>query len=234
MKEERPRYLNPRKFWNIIIPEKDILSWFDECDAAWIHSGDPKMPHAELTSGLCSNGFFDCRRVLKYPNVCEILADQLASKIRMLEGINPGQVDWVIGSPYSGITFSYEVARTLKARHGFCEKDLKDPKKMVWKGETIDENAKVLQAEELITTSGTFKEIRRAVLEAHQKPPQFYSFIAALIHRPPKIVDDYDGLRVVGLIEKEIWAVEQSQCHLCMGGSKRVRPRANWKELTGK
>lgn len=234
MREERPRYLDPRRFWNVAVLEKEILSWFDDCDAAWVHNGDPKMPHAELTSGLCSNGFFDCRRVLKYPNVCEILADQLVSRIRIHEGLNPGQVDWVIGSPYSGITFSYEVARALKARHGFCEKDPEDSKKMIWKGEVIPQNAVVLQIEELITTSGTFREIRRAVVEAHEHPPIFYQFIGALIHRPPKIVADYGVLRVVALIEKEIWAVEQSECPLCKAGSKRVRPRANWKELTGK
>ena len=56
-------HLNPRDI-DVIIPQDEILTWFDLLDAAWIHNGDPKNPHAELTSGWCSNGFFDCLRVL--------------------------------------------------------------------------------------------------------------------------------------------------------------------------
>ncbi|GAF76555.1 unnamed protein product, partial [marine sediment metagenome] len=39
---------------------------------------------------------------------------------------------------------------------------------------------------------------------------------------------------VVALIEKAIWAVDPSECPLCKQGSKPLRPKTNWKKLTGK
>lgn len=58
--------LKPDDFKNVDVSTEEILSWFDICDAYWAHSGNASDPHAELTSGMCSNGFFDCLRVLKY------------------------------------------------------------------------------------------------------------------------------------------------------------------------
>ncbi len=213
-------------------PEK-ILHWFDVLDAGWIHDGDPKKPHAELTSGKCSNGFFDCLRVLRHPNLNEILARQLTQKLKA-DGIE--EVDWVIGSPYAAITFSHEVAKALGAVHGFAEKDPTDPKgkKMVWRRMTIPEGAIVLQVEELITTSGTFQEVRRAVGEGNSESVEILPVVGALIHRPSKLPADYDDTKVVALVEKEVWAVEPKECPLCREGSRRLRPKSNWKELTGK
>lgn len=229
------RALRPEVFRNIIISEEEILDWLDCCEAIWLHNGDNTRPHAELSSGLCSNGFFDLRRVLKHPNLCEILACQLVKKLEREEGIMG--VDWVIGSPYSAITISHEVARQIGAMHGFCEKDPSDPqgKRMVWRGEIIPSGSKILQAEELVTTSATFKEIRRALTEAHCRSlsNEFLPVVGALVHRPPKLTSHYENVEVISLIEKEVWAVDPSQCHLCKAGSRRLRPRANWQELTG-
>jgi hypothetical protein len=47
-----------------LLTQEEILSWFDLFDAAWVHNGDPKMPHAELASGLCSNAYFNCPKIL--------------------------------------------------------------------------------------------------------------------------------------------------------------------------
>jgi len=34
--------INPRDFDVREVSEEEILKWFDLCDAAWIHDGDPK------------------------------------------------------------------------------------------------------------------------------------------------------------------------------------------------
>lgn len=230
------RNIDPKTIF--IASSETILNWFELCDAAWIHDGDPKKPHAELTSGLCSNGFFDCMRVLKYPNLAEILGWQLAWKLsgHSQDIAKAAVADWVIGSPYAAITFSYEVAKALKATHGFTEKDPVDPKgkKMLWARMKISAGAKVLQIEELITTSGTMTEVRRAVEEGNGEPVNFLPIVGALVHRPPKLPADYGDRKVVALIEKEIWAVEQKDCPLCKAGSPRYRPKTHWAELTGK
>lgn len=227
--------LRPRDFTQIP-PEEEILSWFALCDAVWIHDGNPTKPHAELTSGMCSNGFFDCLRILCHPNLNEILANALTLKLVKQCLSKYDRVDWVIGSPYAAITFSYEAAKQLEATHMFVEKDPADPKgkKMLWKRLTIPEGATVLQIEELITTSGTMQEVRRAVEEGNEAPVNFLPVVGALVHRPPKLPVDYGERRVVPVIEKAIWAVPPEECPLCKAGSPRYRPKTHWKELTGK
>lgn len=220
-----------RNFKDLVLTKEEILNLFTLCDAVWLHDGDPKKPHAELTSGMCSNGFFDCLRVLEYPNLCKILARQLVWALKE-QGIE--KPDWVIGSPYAAITFSYEVAKSFGAIHGFCEKDPTDLKKMLWKRRTIPQGSKVLQIEELITTAGTMNAVRKAIEEGNSEPVEILPIVGALVHRPPKLPVDYGDRKVVALIEKEVWAVDPAECPLCKAGSVRYRPKTHWKELTGK
>jgi len=230
--------IDPRVFKEKTVLEEKILLWFKLCDAFWMHDGDPQRPHAELTSGLCSNGYFNCPEVLKYPNLNEILANALVQLLRN-NGL-PNKVDWVIGSPYAAITFSYEVAKALGAVHGFAEKDstYSKEKKMLWKRMTIPKDSIVLQVEELITTSGTFREIRRAVIEGNAELINFLPFVGTLVHRPPKLPTSYkisgEEIKVVGLVETEVWALDPSECPLCRAGSVRYRPKTHWLELVGK
>jgi len=210
---------------------KEILFWFDICDAGWMHDGDPKKPHAELTSGKCSNGFFDCMRVLSNPRLCEIFAFQL---VRELKEAGIEKPDYVIGSSYAAITFSHEVAKAFGSMYGFTEKDSSNPKKQIWRRMTIPKDSKVFQVEELISTSGTFQEVRRAVEEGNSEPINFLDVVAALIHRPPKLPASYDSRKVISLIEVEVWAVDPKDCPLCKIGSPRFRPKTNWAKLTGK
>lgn len=229
------RWLNPSEYHAKWLTQEEILHWFELCDAVWLHNGNPEKPHAELTSGMCSNGFFDCMRVLRYPYLNEILAYQLYK--RMMAVINSlAFPDWVVGSAYAAITFSYEMAKHFRAIHGFVEKDKSDSKgkRMLWQRMKIPAGSRILQVEELITTSGTMREVRRAVEEGNGETVEFLPVVCALVHRPPKLPVDYGEQRVVALIEKEVWAVDPSECPLCQQGSLRYRPKTHWLELTGK
>lgn len=234
IREKDPKDLEVFKYRNKELGQTWFLEIFDLCEAGWTHNGDHKKPHAEFTPGMCSNGYFDCRKVLKYTNLCDILAHQLVKKLRREAGITKNNIDWVVGSPYSAITFSYEVAKLLEAVHGFPEKDPNNPKKFIWRDFIIPEGAKVLQIEELITTSNTFYEVRRAINQANPYPVDFLPIVGSLVHGPPRLPVNYSETIVISLIEKKIWAVEPSECPLCKAGSKRLKPKSNWAELTGK
>ena len=214
--------------------EKIVLPLFYKHDAYWKHSGDPKYPHAELTSGLCSNGFFDCLRVLKYIKNSEALACLLALKIRHM--IGDQRVDWVIGSPMAGITFAHDVARALGAPISmFVEKDPDNPGEMLWARMPIPERDTVLQIEELTTTSKTLNAVKRAVDQGNPNPVNWLPYVGILVHRPPKLpVTHYGDREVIALIEEEIWAVPSEECPLCKAGSVRYRPKTHWQKLTGK
>ncbi len=233
------RQINPRNYDYRIIGPREVLEWFYSENACWVYEGEPsaKRAHAELTSGLCSNGFIDCLRILRYPNICEILGQQLA---RRLKAEKIGKVDWVVSSAYAAITFGHEVAKGLGAIFMNTEKDPADQKdqkgkKMIWQRMTIPAGSQVLQIEELITTSGTFKEVRRAIEEGNSEPVTFISTVGALVHRPQKLPMEYDGRKVVALVEKEIQAFDPKakECPYCNVGSPRYRPKTHWLELTG-
>ncbi len=220
---------NPASISSNPLTQEEIIGIFEEYDAVWLHDGNSAKPHAELTSGKCSNGYFNCSKVLCYPAIAELFARHLVQKLGKYITRRAG---WVIGSPYAGITFSYEAAKLLGAAHGFTEKDPKDPKKMLWKRWQIPKGSEVLQIEELITTLKTAMSVREAAEKGNKEEIKFMPVIGTLVHRPPEFSADYAGLRIVSLIEKQVWAVEPSECPLCAKGSKRLKPKSHWAELT--
>lgn len=211
--------------------EQEIFTIYQRAGAVWFfdYNGDPKAPHAEITSGLCSDGYVNSAPVLSDPNTVQTLAFWMTERLRKR---NINEVGWVIGSAYAAITFSYEVARQLGAKHGFVEKDSVDPKKMKWNRLTIPAHANVLQCEELITTLGTTMEVRRAVEEGNPEPVRWLPDVATAIYRPAKF--QAGTIDVISLVAKEIKTWNQFECPLCAAGSPRLRPRQNWAELTGK
>lgn len=232
--------LNPRDFDDLLLGPADILPWFEQEDAYWAYEGEPGpgKGHAELVSGLCSDGYFDVPRVLKYPNVAEILGRQLGRRLREA-GV--GRVDWVVSSAYAAIPFGHEVAKALGAIFGYVEKDPADPdqKRMLWRRMTIPAGAIVLQAEELVTTTGTLDQVRQAVEKGNvglgiAEPVTFLSTVGALVLRPPKLLPEYGGRMIISLIKKEMKAYNPQECPYCAAGSPRYRPKTHWKALTGK
>lgn len=227
--------LKPDRFKGVYLSPETILEWFQAFEAYWMHDGDPKHPHAQLTKGNCSNGFFDCWRVLRYFNLSEILANKLARQIRQFIGSQA--VDVVVGSPMAGITFAHDVGRALGAKiFLLVEKDPDNPKKKICRDQKIPDGANVLQIEELITTAGTTQDVLSAVELMNGGPVKWLPFIGTLIHRPDKKVFYYDDRRVIPVIEKIIWSADPNDCPLCKAGSPRLKPKApgtnNWDILT--
>ena len=205
----------------------------EECGGYWLHSGDPKKPHVELTKGECSNGFFNCLKALKFINLNILFAYQLARKIR--EEIGDQRVDWVIGSPMAGIALAYEVARQLGAPiYFFTDKDPNGALTMSWQREVIPPDHYVLRIEELITTSGTTEDVKEAVEHYNPYPVKWIPVIGVFVHRPAKLpVTHYGDSKVIALFEREVWK-EEPPCRLCNEGSVPLKPKANWHILTGK
>ncbi len=200
------------------------------CDAVWLHSGDPTKPHAELTSGMCSDGFVDVLRALRFTNICTILADQTVTRLEEKGLGQGGQVDWVVGSDHAGADFSHSVATILNSQHDFTEKG--PDKQQLWKRFTIEPHEIVLQVEELMTTSGTMQAVRKGIREGNSHPVNFVPMVGVLVHRSD--VYEFEGDPIVYLVHYDINVWNPLDCPLCKGGSKRLKPKQNWAELTGK
>ncbi len=232
------RLINPRDYDNKILSQEEIIVWFENERAFWQYQGEPsyKRPHAILTSGLCSNGFFDCLRVLYYPNIAEILGRHLARKINFHLALVNLKVDWVISPPYAGITFGYEVAKALGAVFMMVELDFRDSakKNFLWQRMTIPVGANVLLVDELTTTGGTLNKVRQAVKEGNGgKEVNFLPLDGVLVYRPERLPDSREK-KVIALVNKEIQDFKPTDCPYCAAGSPRYRPKTHWKELTGK
>ncbi|TFG35578.1 MAG: hypothetical protein E4H47_01160 [Parcubacteria group bacterium] len=230
--------IKPDHFKNKAILPETILSWFNQENAHWHYQGKPgpEKPHAELSSGLCSNGFFDCQRVLCYPNVAEILAFQLAWEIKIcMREEKIEKIDVVVAPAYAAIPFGHEVARVLGAKFMFTEKDPSDPKgkRMLWQRMSIPTGANVLQVDELITTAGTIKEVRRAIQEGNPDLVTFVPFVGTIVYRPESLKSE-QGYEIISLIKQEVQNFEPNECPYCKAGSPRFRPKKNWDKLTGK
>ena len=197
------------------------------CEALWVHSGDPKDPHAELTSGKCSDGFVNVLRALRYPNVCDIFAFHMACVIMGRLGAF-SDVGWVIGSDHAGAAFSHDVARWIAAQNDFTEKD---GKRQLWKRFAIKPDEPVLQVEELMTTSGTLMAVRNGIREGNPNPVTFVPVVGVLVHRSG--VYEIEGAPIVYLAHYDISVWDPKDCPLCAAGSKRLRPKQHWAELTG-
>jgi len=200
------------------ITDEEVTHVLKTCDGLWLHSGDPKTPHAELTSGMCSDGFANTLAMLRYTNLCEIMAQHV---IRRFNKAYKGPVGWVIGSDHAGAVFSYEVARQLSAQHDFTEKGPDDTQ--LWKRFNIGPEEPVLQAEELITTTKTLRAVREGIRLGNRGPVKFAPVILALVHRSG--VYEFEGVPIVYLVHYDIKVWEPKSCPLCAQGSKRFRPK---------
>ncbi|MBF0494196.1 MAG: orotate phosphoribosyltransferase, partial [Candidatus Omnitrophica bacterium] len=90
--------------------EREIMDLFIQTGA--YHKG-----HFRLSSGLHSDAYMQCARVLENPIVAERLCKVLAVKFA---GSEP---DIVLGPAFGGIVLAYELARALGARAMFTERN---------------------------------------------------------------------------------------------------------------
>lgn len=227
MNERQLREVSWFDWTNRRLTEPELREILESAKAFWLHSGDPKAPHALLHSGNHSDGFVDTLRALRFSNLCFVAAKALALKIR---DEYKGPIDWVIGSDHAGAVFSQNVALALNAMHDFTEKG--PEKTQYWKRFKITEEEVVLQVEELMTTAATFNEVRTGIREGNGGPVTFAPVAGVLIHRSN--VWQIEETKVVPFAHYDINVWGPSDCPLCQAGSTVLKPKQNWAELTGK
>lgn len=230
--------IKPNLLKNKAVLRDTIISWFENENAYWHYQGDPspEKPHAQLSSGLCSNGFFDCQRILCYPNIAEILGSQCAWETKVcMRDQQIDKIDYVVGIPYGGMVIGNEIAKVLESKFLFAEKDPNDPKgkKMLFQRMAIPKGSNVLLVDDIITTASSIGEVRQAIEKGNPDPVNLVPFVASIVYRPESLKLD-PGLEIISLISQEVKNFEPSECPYCKAGSEPVRPKKNWDKLTGK
>lgn len=218
--------LDPTELASHVVTQEEVRHLFELCDALWLHSGDVSQPHAELTSGKCSNGYIDCGRPLRRSYLCQFLGEQLAKKLRA--SYPDLSIDWVVGSDHAGAVISHSTAIALGTKHEFTEKF--ESTQQLWKRVALESTEIVLQVEELITTTQTLQAVREGIRSGNTNPVTFAPVVLTMIHRSP--VYELEGSPILYLAHYDINVWEPSECSLCAQGSQRLRPKQHWKELT--
>lgn len=229
---------------------RDEAGWikaYTNQDAYWAHNGNPEAPHAELTSGKHSSGFFNSRRIIPNreihtPSEYALLERQLQEAafdlVTLLQqaGGNISTIDRVVG-PQTGATLlaqfiSKEIenrrnkvcAWASPAKHLIADKKVMifdDPSNTVAMGE------RVLMCEDVCTTGGSVKLAMDAVRRCRGV---ILPFFLPLVNRSGR--GDIEDLQICALITRELPIWDPDDCPLCPLGSRAITPKNNWAELT--
>ena len=166
--------------------------------------------HFLLTSGRHGDIYMQCAKVQQYPEHMEAIAKIVA------EGFKDEQVDIVIAPAVGGIVFGYELARQLKAKAIFAERQ--DGKMTLRRGFEIPKGARVVVAEDTITTGGSVKE----VIDIAREQKADLIGVGAIVDRTGGTIDL--GARMEAAYSKKIISYTPEACPLCKDGKPIVKP----------
>lgn len=111
--------------------------------------------HFVLTSGRHSPSYFQCAKVLQYPQYLSMFSQKISDHFESLD------IDTVISPAVGGIVIGTDVGRVMGKRTIFAERE--NGKMTLRRGFTIKPGEKVLVVEDVITTGGSVKEVMNVV-----------------------------------------------------------------------
>jgi len=167
--------------------------------------------HFLLTSGLHSPKYLQCALVMQDPargeRLCRALARAFADE----------RIQCVVGPAMGGILVAYELARALKARTLFAERE--DGKMTFRRGFAIEPGERVLLAEDVVTTGGSLREVQQLITAAGGNVVA----ICALVDRTSGR-DAGFGMPLTSLVKVDVPTYSPEDCPLCRSGVPLQKP----------
>ena len=114
--------------------------------------------HFILTSGRHSASYFQCAKVLQYPEHLQLFANEIVDYFRDLS------IDLVISPAVGGIVLGTEVGRQLNVQTIFTERE--SGVMTLRRGFEILAGNNVLVVEDVVTTGGSVQEVMNVVIKA--------------------------------------------------------------------
>jgi len=130
----------------------------DEILKIFKESGALLEGHFVLTSGRHSASYFQCAKVLQYPEYLSKLGKLIADYFKLNE------IDTVISPAIGGIVIGTEVGRQLGVKTIFSER--KNGEMKIRRGFEISPGEKFLIVEDVITTGGSINEVIKLIESA--------------------------------------------------------------------
>ena len=168
-----------------------------------------QIGHFLLSSGLHSDKYLQCAKILQYPE----WAGKLGGAVGQLFSEN--QIDVVVGPAMGGVILAHEVGRSLGCRSIFSER--KEGVMQFSRGFEIKSGENVLVVEDVVTTGKSASE----VLEIIPRGANILG-IGAIIDRSFGEVDFPVPFKALLPLEVEVYSPQS--CPLCEKGIPFVKP----------
>lgn len=185
------------------IPKDQLLEIFRESNA--LLEG-----HFQLTSGLHSNQYFQCAKVLQYPKYLHLLAGEIAKHFEYSD------VEVVISPAIGGVVVGTEVGRMLRARTLFTER--KDAKMELRRGFEIRPGERCLVVEDVVTTGGSVFE----VVDIVNREKGRLAGVGYIVDRSNGKIK-FDS-KYFSVLQLDVVAHKPEECPLCKEGIPVIKP----------
>ncbi|MDR0323185.1 MAG: orotate phosphoribosyltransferase [Treponema sp.] len=174
--------------------------------------------HFLLSSGRHSDKYFQCAKLLQYPDKACSALEPAVSLIREDIKNKKIKIDIVAGPAMGGIIAAWEIARQLSLPAIFTERD-ENGKMVLRRGFDVKSGQNILIVEDVVTTGKSYMECARALEEAGAS----VAALACVVDRrakdaPPVPLPFYPAVKLAA----ENW--EPLECELCKKGIPLVKP----------
>lgn len=173
----------------------DVIEILKECNA--LLEG-----HFLLSSGKHSNRYVQCAKVLRYPDQAAKVLSLVVDKIKDLD------IDLVVGPAMGGVVVSYELGRQLGKEAVFTER--KDNVMELRRGFEVKPGAKIIIAEDVVTTGKSTKETKKVLEDLGGE----VIGVACIANRTKGDI----GMPIYSAIDLDIQVYESDACPLCEEG----------------
>ncbi|MDD5110065.1 MAG: phosphoribosyltransferase family protein [Patescibacteria group bacterium] len=156
----------------------DTVFWeraWQDAGGFWRHRGDPRLPHAELTSGKHSDGYANASVVVCRPELLSPMCAEMHETIALREA-----PDRIVGTAYGSIPFAYELATALRCKYGFTERPGEGPCKL--KRFEIKTGDRVLVVTDR-TTEDRLLQLRETIAAVRAAGAELQPIIGVICHR---------------------------------------------------
>ena len=185
------------------LSEAEILDIFKKTEA--LLEG-----HFLLTSGRHSNVYFQCAKVLQYPEYTEKVCSLIADHFRAYD------IDTVIAPAIGGIVVGQEVARQLNKRFIFAERE--DKALTLRRGFSLKEEENVLVCEDVVTTGGSVFE----VIDIVKNNKANIVGVGFIVDRSNGKVQF--GFPQMSTLKMDVVSFSPDECELCEKGIPFIKP----------
>ncbi len=166
--------------------------------------------HFLLTSGRHSDRYIEKFRLLERPTALDAVAQAMA------EGIDPAEVDVVLGAAVGGILIAGAVARVLDRRTMFTERV--DGRMTLRRGFELHPDDRVLVVEDIVSTGGSVQELLEVVRQAGARVMR----VACLVDRSASGLKLTPPTKTLLRLPIASWAPRE--CPQCLKGLPLAQP----------